>query len=124
MYLRHQGQVIFIAVCPLNIREYPYSLEIFMFTEKLVANCGILRRIQRTGGINQTAADADIFSRRTQDIILQNRQFVNIFKGFIAYLGLSAEYSEPRTWCVAQHSVRFFKAGLTLEASLGITEMF
>lgn len=95
-----------------------------MFTEKLVADCGILRRIQRTGGINQTAADPDIFSRRTQDIILQNRQFVNIFKGFIAYLGLSAEYSEPRTGCVTQHSVCFFKAGLTPEASLGITEMF
>ena len=52
MYLRHQGQVISIAVCPLNIREYPYSLEIFMFAEKLVANLRILCRIQRAGRID------------------------------------------------------------------------
>ena len=90
-----------------------------MFTEKLVADCGILRRIQRTSGINQTAADADIFSRRTQDIILQNRQFVNIFKGFIAYLGLSAEYSEPRTGCVAQHSVHFFQGRVDFGGIVG-----
>ena len=73
MYLRHQSQVIFVAVYPFYVREKLNSLKIFMFADKLVANLRILCRIQRAGRIDYPTANFDIFRGLTQDIILQNR---------------------------------------------------
>ena len=52
MYLRHQSQVIFVAVYPFYVWEKLNSLKIFMFAEKLVANFRILCRVQRAGRID------------------------------------------------------------------------
>ena len=52
MYLRHQSQVIFVAVYPFYVWEKLNSLKIFMFAEKLVANLRILCRVQRAGRID------------------------------------------------------------------------
>ena len=52
MYLRHQSQIVFIAVYPLYVRKNPDSLKVFMFTEKFVANLRIFCRVQRAGRID------------------------------------------------------------------------
>ena len=52
MYLRHQSQVIFVAVYPFYVREKLNSLKIFMFAEKFAAYLRILCRVQRAGRID------------------------------------------------------------------------
>ena len=94
MDLRHKGQILFALDSPSYVGEHADRLKVFMLRKKSVADLLIFGWIQRAGGIHQSSADFDIFRGRTQNIILQKRQFVNISKGFVPYFRLSAKYSE------------------------------